>query len=375
MDTRPHHSPRPVLGQPASERPPRLPSPTRHAPTRRRPWAPGAAAGYWATVALAGLLLLATGTEVAVGAAEPAGFPALVNHVPARVLLAAVTALAVVLAAAGTWMRRALTLATTGRLTAARAGRAVVLALAWGLPALAALTLLDAELLALVGYLPLLAVTAPFNAEMRASLEAALTAGLLLELVVAVGLGLWAGAVLAYQRATAIPGRPAGWTTPAAAARWGRVAAYVAATVPAVYALTRFVWMVYPLGIDRELWEAGRSDLLAGVWLGAFGLVGAWLTIGLTRPWSRRFPRWIPGLGRRRVPVAAAVVPACAVALLVLPAGTSMLLSVLDKPAGELAKSWAAVGPTLLWPLWGVALAAAALGYALARRGEPVKTR
>ncbi len=336
---------------------------------------PLVAAGYWAAVALVGVLLLATRAEVAVGSAGPTGFPALVDDVPPRVLLTAVTALAVLVAAAGAWMLRAGALAGSGRLTAARAGRGAVLALAWGLLTVAALTLLDAELLALVGYLPLLVVTAPFSAEMRASLEAALTAGLLLELVVAVGLGLWAGAVLAYQRATAVPGHSARWTTPAAAARWGRVAAYVAALVPALYALSRFVWMVYPLGIDREFWEAGRSDLVAGVWLGAFGLVGAWLTIGLTRPWGRRFPRWIPGLGGRPVPVAAAVVPACAVALLVVPAGASMLLSVRDEPAGVLAESWAAVGPTLLWPLWGVALAAAALGYALARRGEPVKTR
>ncbi|MCT9088926.1 hypothetical protein N4G70_08605 [Streptomyces sp. ASQP_92] len=36
----------------------------------------------------------------------------------------------------------------------------------------------------------------------------------------------------------------------------------------------------------------------------------AWLTLGLVRPWGEVWPRWIPRLGGRRIPVAAAVVPA-----------------------------------------------------------------
>lgn len=34
------------------------------------------------------------------------------------------------------------------------------------------------------------------------------------------------------------------------------------------------------------------------------------LTLGLIRPWGERVPRWIPYLGGRRIPVAAAAVPA-----------------------------------------------------------------
>ena len=110
----------------------------------------------------------------------------------------------------------------------------------------------------------------------------------------------------------------------------------MAAAVPAVYALTRFVWMVYPLGIDRELWASGRSELVAGVWLGRVRPGRRGLTIGLTRPWGRAVPRWMPRLGGRRVPVAAAVVPACAVALLVVSAGADrMLLTVLDNAIGR----------------------------------------
>jgi hypothetical protein len=32
---------------------------------------------------------------------------------------------------------------------------------------------------------------------------------------------------------------------------------------------------------------------------------------------------------------------------------------------------WAAIGPELLWPIWGVALALAALGYRERRRADP----
>lgn len=146
----------------------------------------------------------------------------------------------------------------------------------------------------------------------------------------------------------------------------------MAAVIPSLYALTRFTWLVYPLGFDREVWESARADgsLLAGVWLGAFAIAGAVLTLGLTMRWGEVFPRWIPRLAGRPVPVRLAVVPASLVALMVLPAGNSMILHVLSQEHGpaEPASNWGAVGPTFLWPLWGVALGAAALAYYLRRR-------
>jgi hypothetical protein len=42
------------------------------------------------------------------------------------------------------------------------------------------------------------------------------------------------------------------------------------------------------------------------VLLSAVSFAAAYLTIGLVRPWGERFPRWIPGIGGREVPVHAA---------------------------------------------------------------------
>ena len=107
------------------------------------------------------------------------------------------------------------------------------------------------------------------------------------------------------------------------------------------------------------------------MWLGAFAVVGAVLTLGLVQRWGEVVPSWVPRLGGRRVPPAAAVVPASFVAIVLVPAGISMVRQVLAQDVGqEIVENWAAAGPTFLWPVWGLALGAATLAYALRRRGE-----
>jgi hypothetical protein len=84
------------------------------------------------------------------------------------------------------------------------------------------------------------------------------------------------------------------------------------------------------------------------------------------------------GLAGRRVPIALAVVPASLIAVLLVVGGIG-IWSGLAKMVAELAAGGAGrieiiweitfqVGPTLLVPVWGVALAAA-LGYYYRRRG------
>jgi len=76
------------------------------------------------------------------------------------------------------------------------------------------------------------------------------------------------------------------------------------------------------------------------------------------------------GLAGRRVPVGLAVVPATIVAVAVLPAGLSLIVLGLGESRLALtADSWGAVGPTLLWPVWSLALGAATYAYWLRRRG------
>jgi hypothetical protein len=185
---------------------------------------------------------------------------------------------------------------------------------------------------------------------------------------------LLARALLAWQFRTAGAcvscGRKAGAESAAGAARWGRWAAYTAAAIPALYALTRFGWLAAVLSGAMELDPAEFDDesvVWAGAALGAFACVGAVLTLGLVQRWGEVFPRWIVGLAGKRVPIKLATVPATVVAVFVTSASLGLLTS---GAVGHLAgDGWWLVVPMLLWPLWGVALGAAALAYHLRRRG------
>lgn len=119
-------------------------------------------------------------------------------------------------------------------------------------------------------------------------------------------------------------GARTGWTTPQAAARWGRWATYVAVIIPVLYAFTRWAWTLgIPLGISEKFLREGQEVGLwwAGAALATLALGGAILTLGLVQRWGEVFPRWIPFLGGKRVPIPVAVVPASLVAVLVTTAG------------------------------------------------------
>ncbi len=125
-------------------------------------------------------------------------------------------------------------------------------------------------------------------------------------------------------------------------------------------------------GQERGIW-------VSGLFLATFGLAGAGLMLGLVQRWGEAFPRWMIGLAGRRVPVALAVVPA-SIASVLLVVGGAGIWSGLGQMIANMAASGAKaseipgaiifqVGPTLLFPVWGVALAAATLGYYYRRRG------
>jgi hypothetical protein len=145
---------------------------------------------------------------------------------------------------------------------------------------------------------------------------------------------------------------------------------YVAAAVPAVYALTRLAWAAgIPIGIPAHfLAEMRASGLIwAGLGLGGFALAGAVLTLGLTQRWGEVFPRWMIGLAGRRVPITLATVPATLVALFVTSAWIGFFTThgFFTAFTGEPS---AATLPMALWPLWGAGLGAASLAYYLRRR-------
>jgi hypothetical protein len=200
---------------------------------------------------------------------------------------------------------------------------------------------------------------------------------------------LWLAATVSYARrsggACLYCGRrdgPEGWTSPSQAAHWGRIAVVVAMVAPVFYFLTRCAWALgFPLGMSEEAWRRGQESgtWIAGLFLATFGLVGAVLMLGLVQGWGEVFPRWMIGLAGRRVPIALAVVPASLVSVLLIVGGIGIwsgldqmvanLVAVGAEGVGLIGEIFFQVGPTLLFPVWGVALAVATLGYYYRRRG------
>ena len=101
--------------------------------------------------------------------------------------------------------------------------------------------------------------------------------------------------------------------------------------------------------------------------------------LGLVQRWGEVFPRWMIGLAGRRVPIALAVVPASLVSVLLIVGGIGVWSGLGQLVANLVASGVEGievigeiifqVGPTLLFPVWGVALAVATLGYYYRRRG------
>ncbi|MEU8153864.1 hypothetical protein AB0B94_09410 [Micromonospora sp. NPDC048986] len=344
-------------------------SPSRTAsrwPDRLAPLAAGWL-GLWGVLALIGTL---TGAGYPFGPNDPhGGDVSLLRLVPVEVATPLF---------AGVLLTAAVAALAMSRPAARPPGplRALLAGYGWAVALVLVLVVPDVRVLIVLGYLPILIVGAPFGWPPIDYSDvfnwalfgrfAALAGGLLL-----------VGAVLAWQRRTAGACVGCGradtgqrWTTPAAATRWGRWAAGIAAGIPVTYALTRFAWAAgIPLGISREfLTEMQDTGLVwAGFGLAAFATVGAILTLGLVQRWGERFPHWTLGLAGRRVPVKLAVVPASLVAISV----TAASLGLLSNPKfWELTGGLSITGsPMLLWPVWGVALGAATYAYHLRRRG------
>jgi hypothetical protein len=209
------------------------------------------------------------------------------------------------------------------------------------------------------------------------------------QLLCLIGGFLWLAATVSYARrsgdACLYCGRrdgPEGWTSPNQAARWGRIAVVVAMVAPVFYFLTRFAWVLgIPLGMSEEALRLGQES---GMWIGGlslatFALVGALLMLGLVQRWGEVFPRWMIGLAGRRVPIALAVVPASLVSVLLIVGGIGIWVAIPQMVANAVAigiegtglfgEIIFVVGPTLLFPVWGAALAVATLGYYFRRRG------
>jgi hypothetical protein len=244
------------------------------------------------------------------------------------------------------------------------------------------LLMTDINLLIALAYVPNTVYRLLTRAEIGSYLQALTEWTLLHQLICLVGGFLWLAATVSYARrsghACLSCGRregAEGWTSPDRAARWGRIAVVVAMIPPILYALTRFAWALgTPLGISEEVLRRGQEngEWTSGLFLAAFGLLGAALMLGLVQRWGEVFPTWMIGLAGRRVPIAMALVPASVVSVLFVVAGIGIwsgYKQMAQQAVGSGQDMGIVVGPTLLFPVWGVALAVATLGYYYRRRG------
>ena len=191
----------------------------------------------------------------------------------------------------------------------------------------------DLNLLVMLAYIPYIVFRLLTGAEIGIYVDSLIQSQWIIahQLLCLAGGFLWLAATVSYARrssdACLYCGRqdsPEGWTSPDQAARWGRIAVYVAMVVPVIYAVTRYAWVLgIPLGMSEESLRNGQESgmWISGLFLANFGLVGAVLTLGLVQRWGEVFPRWMIGLAGRRVPIALAVVPASLVSVLFVVGG------------------------------------------------------
>ena len=150
---------------------------------------------------------------------------------------------------------------------------------------------------------------------------------------------------------------------------WRGPVTLLAAACALPYGLLRLTWLTgMPWGMSDAELEAEPGMRLMGLLLGLAAIAGATLTIGLLRPWGQVFPRWVPRLGGRDVPVLFPTLTAGIIGAVMAVAGRSMVQSFVAGSAdGE--DPHTAYLFLIPLPLWGPALMLAAWGYYLHARG------
>lgn len=102
--------------------------------------------------------------------------------------------------------------------------------------------------------------------------------------------------------------------------RWAQLAAHAVPWVVLPSSIWRILMTAGLAGVDSQNpnYHSQLSDYLYVLLLSVVGESFALLTLGLVKPWGEVFPRWMPFLGGRRVPIKAAVIPATVGAALIV---------------------------------------------------------
>ncbi len=257
-------------------------------------WAAYAAVGWSVVYAVLGIYGLASRTGFPLGpAAGPDSLGPLVGRFGAGLAWVVIIMAGIPAAALGAAMLRGV-----------RRGALRPLFIACGvlLAGILLLLMIGLELLIALGYVPITLFKVLTGGDASFYLKAFVQWTVAHQLLCLIGGFLWLGATVSYARRSADAclscGRrdgPEGWQGPDRAARWGRVAVYVAMVAPIFYTFTRYAWALgWPLGMTQGYWRAGQEKGLwvAGLFLASFALLGALLMLGLVQRWGEVFPRW-----------------------------------------------------------------------------------
>ncbi|MFG3339060.1 hypothetical protein [Glycomyces sp. NPDC048151] len=152
---------------------------------------------------------------------------------------------------------------------------------------------------------------------------------------------------------------------PENAAKWGRAAAWTAFACALPYGLVRMTWLTPWPWVGGPIDDDAAFPLEIRVWgllLGFAALGGGVLCLGLTQKWGERWPFWMFAVKGRPVPPMVAIVPASIMAA---------MFTFMAVPTVALGIRQDALDIVWGFPfyIWGPALGAATLAYAI-RRGK-----
>lgn len=159
------------------------------------------------------------------------------------------------------------------------------------------------------------------------------------------------------------------WLTRDSAATWGRVASWTAFACALPYGLVRMTWFTPWTGVTGPVGD--DFDLSVRVWgllLGFAALGGGVLCLGMTQRWGTRWPFWMPAVKGRPVPPLIAIVPASVMAVMFTFMAVPFVALAVRQDALEMIWSFP-------FFVWGPALGAATLAYAIRRGVVRPRTR